>query len=86
MLKLEFYSTSLMNTHYGATHHIRKATTISDTFIDVILVDMNDNIINYDKYPAPYAKNRYDITATIKLSLLTHLFIIATTRVLAQRF
>ena len=46
----------------------RTSTTISDTHIDVILVDANDRILNFNKYPAPYAKNGHDtITATIEL-------------------
>ena len=50
------------------THHTRTTTNTSDTHIDVILVDNNDKILNYNKFPAPYAKNRHDITtATIEL-------------------
>ena len=48
---------SLRIIKHGATHHTRTATTNSDTHIDVILIDTNDKLLNYDKFPAPYAKN-----------------------------
>lgn len=33
---------------HGATHHTRTSTTISDTHIDVIIVDTNDRLIKYN--------------------------------------
>ena len=59
---------SLKIIQHGPTHHTRTATTTSDTHIDVILVDTNDKVLNFDKYPAPYSKNGHDvITSTIEL-------------------
>ena len=56
---------------HGATDHIRTTTTNSDTHIDVILVDEQDRLLNYDKFPAPYARNGHNvITATIGLFLV----------------
>ena len=53
---------------HGATHHTQTTTTNSDTHIDVILVDKQDKMLNFDKFPAPNARNRHDgITATIGL-------------------
>ena len=53
---------------HGATHHTRTTTTTSDTHIDVMLVDDNDKVLSYNKFPAPYARNGHDvITATIEL-------------------
>ena len=62
---------SLKIVKHGATHHTRMTTTNSDTHIDVILVDEQDGLLNYDKIPAPHARNGHDdITATIGLFLV----------------
>ena len=59
---------SLKIIKHGATHHTRTTTTYSDTHIDAILIDADDRLLNFDKFPAPYAKNGHDvITATIGL-------------------
>ena len=53
---------------HGATHQTRTATANSDTHIDLILIDSHDNILKFNKFPAPYEKNGHDIiTATIEL-------------------
>ena len=58
---------SLKIIRHGATYLTRTAITVSDTHIDVVLVDTNEKVLNYNKYPAPYAKNGHDvITATIE--------------------
>ena len=58
---------SLKIIKHGATQRTRTTTTISDTHIAVILVDAQpDRLLNFDEFPAPYARNRHDvITATI---------------------
>ena len=49
-------------------HDTRTTTTYSDTHIDTILIDADDRLLNFDKFPAPYAENGHDvITATIRL-------------------
>ena len=62
---------SLKIIKHSATLHTRTATTTSDTHVDVILVDTNDKVLNYDKCPAPYFKNGHDvITVTIELFVI----------------
>ena len=52
----------------GATHHTWTTTTTSDTHIDLILIDSQDRLLNFNKFPSPYEKNRHDlITASIEL-------------------
>ena len=59
---------SLKIVKHGATHYTRTTTTNSDNLIDVILVDEQDRLLNYDKFPSPYARNGHDvITATFGL-------------------
>ena len=59
---------SLKIIKHGATHHTRTTTTYSDTHIDTILIDADDRLLNFDKFPALYAKNGHDvITDTIGL-------------------
>ena len=66
---------SLKIVKHGATHHTRTTTTNSDTHINVILVDEQVRLLNYGKYPTPYARNGHDvITATIELFLVKSSF------------
>ena len=59
---------SLKIIKYGATHHTRMNTTNFDTHIDVILVDTQERLLNFDKFPIPYAGNGHAlITATFVL-------------------
>ena len=55
-----------------ATRKETKATTTnSDTHIDVIAVDEQDRLLDYDKFLAPYGRNGHDvIMATIGLFLV----------------
>ena len=59
---------SLKDVDHGATHHTRMTTTTSDTHIDLIRIDSQDRLLNFNKFPSPYDKNGHDlITVTIKL-------------------
>ena len=40
----------------GATHHTRTTVTISDTFIDLILIDSHDRLLNFNKFQSSYEK------------------------------
>ena len=55
---VENYSLKIVK--HGATHHTRTTTTHSDTHIDVILVDAQNRLLNFDKFLAPYARNAHD--------------------------
>ena len=59
---------SLKVVEHGVTHHTKTTTTISDSHIDLILIDPRDRLLNFNKFPSPYEKNGHDIiTATIEL-------------------
>ena len=48
---------SLKSIEHGATHHTRTTTTTSDTHIDLILIDSQDGLLNFNKFASPYEKN-----------------------------
>ena len=59
---------SLKVLEHGATHHTRTTTTTFDTHNDLILINSQDPLLNFNKSPSPYKKNEHDIiTATIEL-------------------
>ena len=58
---------------HRATLHTQTTTTNSETHIDVILVNAQDRLLNFNEFPAPYARNGHDVkTATIGLCLVKH--------------
>ena len=59
---------SLKVIEHGVTHHTRTNITISNSLIDLILVDSQGGLLNFKKFLSSYEKNGQDIiTATIKL-------------------
>ena len=51
---------SLKIVEHGATYRTQTTTTTFDTHMDLILVDPQDRLLNFNIFPSPYERNRHD--------------------------